>query len=143
MLFGAFVVGVIVSLTTSLPGMIGLPQDTPAAILGLAAAAIAFSMRSADPKALYPTVVAAIMLTVHWYRDILFTARIGSSQRIDTLHTVSCDRCFLAGTGWLIAKGALGVMTNLPLSMANLSLYLQPDKLLSWLPGLVFAVALL
>ncbi len=63
MLFGAFVIGIVVSLTTSLPGMIGLPQDTPAAILALVAAAIAFSMKSASPQAIYVTVVAAIMLT--------------------------------------------------------------------------------
>jgi len=60
MLFGAFAMGIAIALTSSLPGMIGFPQDTPAAILALVTASIAASMRSADPEALYATAVAAI-----------------------------------------------------------------------------------
>ena len=45
MLFGAFVVGITVALTSSLPGMVGLPQDTPAAIMALVAGAIGVSMQ--------------------------------------------------------------------------------------------------
>ncbi len=63
MLFGAFVMGLVVAFTTSLPGLIALPQDTPAAILALMAAAIAASMKLASPDAIYATVLAAIVLT--------------------------------------------------------------------------------
>ena len=143
MLFGAFVVGVMVSLTTSLPGMIGLPQDTPAAILALVAAAIAFSMKSADPKALYPTVVAAIMLTSIFTGTFFLLLGWFKASALIRYIPYPVIGGFLAGTGWLIAKGALGVMTNLPLTMANPSSYVRPDQLASWLPGLVFAVVLL
>ena len=143
MLFGAFVVGVVVSLTTSLPGMIGLPQDTPAAILGLVAASIAFSMRPADPKALYPTILAAIMLTS--IVTGIFFLLLGWFKASGLIRYIPYPVIggFLAGTGWLIAKGALGVMTNLPLTLTNLSSYVHPEALIRWLPGLVFAVALL
>ena len=63
MLFGAFVVGITVALTTSLPGMVGLPQDTPAAIMALVAGAIGVSMKRDNPQAIYVTIVAAISLT--------------------------------------------------------------------------------
>ena len=63
MLFGAFAMGIVISLTTSLPGIIGVPQDTPAVIMGLVAAGISLSMRGETPKAIYATVVAAISLT--------------------------------------------------------------------------------
>ena len=41
MLFGALVMGLVVGLTTSVPGMVAVPQDTPAAILALAVGGIA------------------------------------------------------------------------------------------------------
>src|SRR5512140_1875468 len=63
MLFGAFAIGVVVSITSSLPSVVAIPQDTPAAILALVAAGIAAAMKSAQPQALYVTVVAAIALT--------------------------------------------------------------------------------
>src|SRR4030042_3723854 len=44
MLFGALVFGVVVALITSVPGVIAVPQDTPAAILALMAGGIALSM---------------------------------------------------------------------------------------------------
>lgn len=43
-LFGAFVIGMVVALTSSFPGTIALPQDSPAAILALMATTIAGSM---------------------------------------------------------------------------------------------------
>ena len=49
MLFGALVFGVVVALVTSLPGVVAVPQDTPAAILALMAAGIALHMKSAPP----------------------------------------------------------------------------------------------
>jgi SulP family sulfate permease len=50
---------------------------------------------------------------------------------------------FLAGTGWLVASGALKTMTGVPLSLGNLSKFAQPDMLLLWLPGIAFGIALL
>lgn len=44
----------------------------------------------------------------------------------------------LAGTGWLLTTGAIAMMTD---KLLGLSL-LQPDVLPKWLPGLLFAVAL-
>ena len=63
MLFGSFAMGIVVALTSSLPGTVGFPQDTPAAILALVAAGIAVSMKSAAPQAIYSTVLAAIAIT--------------------------------------------------------------------------------
>ena len=143
MLFGAFVIGIVVSLTTSLPGMIGLPQDTPAAILALVAAAIALSMKSANPQAIYVTVVAAIMLTS--IVTGIFFLLLGFFKASAFVRYIPYPVVggFLAGTGWLISKGALGVMTNMPITIANLSLFFSADKVFLWVPGLIFAVALL
>ena len=63
-LFGALVLCIVVSLTSSFRGMVTLPQDSPAAILGVMAASIAGGMPpSASPDDAFVTVVVAIVVT--------------------------------------------------------------------------------
>src|SRR6185503_3605810 len=50
-LFGGLIVQLIIGLTNSAPGMVGAPQDSPAAILGLTATAIVVSMKDASIEA--------------------------------------------------------------------------------------------
>jgi SulP family sulfate permease len=50
---------------------------------------------------------------------------------------------FLAGTGWLVASGALKTMTGMPINLANLGFFIQPETLLLWLAGAVFGLVLL
>lgn len=143
MLFGAFVVGIVVALLTSLPGTISVPQDTPAAIFALIAASIALSMKEAEPNAVYATVVGAIAITsiitgavyllIAWFKASWFVRYI----------PYPVIGGFLAGTGWLLSLGAFGVMTNVNLSLSTLPQLFTPDTLFNWIPGLIFAVILL
>lgn len=143
MLFGAFATGIAVALTTSLPGMVGLPQDTPAAILGLVAAAIAFSMKGEDPKEIYSTVVAAIsftsiltaifFLTLGWFKASGFVRYI----------PYPVVGGFLAGTGYLLSLGALGIMVHMPINAADLPQLFSVNSLVNWAPGVIFAITLL
>lgn len=143
MLFGAFAMGIAIALTTSLPGMIGFPQDTPAAILALAATSIAVSMRGSAPEAVYATVVAAISLTS--IVTAVFFLLLGWFKASGFVRYIPYPVIggFLAGTGWLLMLGGLNVMTNLPLSIASLPQLLTPDMLIIWVPGVLFAIALL
>jgi sulfate permease, SulP family len=143
MLFGAFVMGIVVSLTTSLPGIVTIPQDTPAAILGLVAASIAISMKQAEPQTIYVTILAAIAVTSLLMG--LFFLLLGGFKASGFVRYIPYPVIggFLAGTGSLLAKGAFGIMANVPMTAANLSRLLLPDKLFLWLPGLVFAIVLL
>ena len=50
---------------------------------------------------------------------------------------------FLAGTGWLLVKGAIFVMTDLPISLSQWTMLFGPENLLRWLPGFFFAILLL
>jgi SulP family sulfate permease len=63
LLFGAFIMGAYVSLTSSLSGAISLPQDPPNVILAVVAASIATTMTSASPERTLATVVGAMMLS--------------------------------------------------------------------------------
>jgi SulP family sulfate permease len=143
MLFGAFAMGIVIALTTSLPGIVGIPQDTPAAILGLVAAGIAISLKDADPQTLYVTISAAIALTS--LLTAAFFLLLGWFKAAGFVRYIPYPVVggFLAGTGWLLTKGALGVMTDMPLTIASLPRILAPDKLIVWVPGLIFAVTLL
>ncbi len=140
MLFGAFAVGIVIALTTSLPGMIGVPQDTPAAIVGLIGASIAVAMKGAEPNAVYATVLAAISITS--ILTGIFFLLLGRFKASGFVRYIPYPVVggFLAGTGWLLSLGAFGVMVSGGLSITHL---FSANNLVSWAPGAVFAVALL
>ncbi|HEY2980408.1 MAG TPA: SulP family inorganic anion transporter, partial [Anaerolineales bacterium] len=143
MLFGAFILGILITLTSSLPGIFGIPQDTPAAILALIGASIALTMKGAAPQAVYTTFLAAIALTTMLtglFFLILGRFKLSTFVRYIPYPVIGG---FLAGTGWLISAGAIGVMSGVSLSMARLPQLLDPGKLIMWLPGLIFAILLL
>lgn len=142
-LFGGFVIGIVVGLTSSVPGIIAAPQDTPTVILALAAAGIAASMQAAEPQAVFVTVLAAIALTsLLMAATFLLLGRFRASGFVRYIPYPVVGG-FLAGTGWLFVKGAFGVMLDLPMTLANLPRLLVTDKLVVWVPGLVFAIVLL
>src|SRR6185295_19331498 len=104
--FGAFVLGLVVALTSSLKVMIAMPQDSAAAILGLVGAGIATGMRLAAPESLYATMLAAITLTSILCGIaflVIGTFRWSAFVRYIPYPVVGG---FLAGTGWLLATGA-------------------------------------
>ncbi len=144
LLYGAVVIGVVVTLTSSLPGVMAAPQDAPAAILALVAAAIAGNMPASAPAdATYSTVVAAIAGTSLLTGAFFFALgrlKLGSLVRFVPYPVVGG---FLAGTGWLLVQGGVGVMTGAPFGLSQLSYLLQPDVLAQWLPGLLFGILLL
>src|SRR5688572_24862227 len=63
MLFGAMVMNILIALTSSIKGMVGGPQDSPAAILAVVALTIAAGAAAASAEQRFATVVAAIILT--------------------------------------------------------------------------------
>jgi SulP family sulfate permease len=130
MLYGAFAMGIVVALVTSLPGMVGVPKDTPAAVLGLLAAGIAASMKSSPPTDVYATVLAAIVLTS--LLTPIFFLLLGSFKASAIVRYIPYPVVggFLAGTGWLMTKGAIGVMANVPLTIASLPRILAPESLI-------------
>lgn len=144
LLLGAFVLGLVVTLTSSFPGMIATPQDSPAAILAFMASALVRDMpASVPPEHKLVTVMAAIIITslltgaFFW---ALGTWKLGNLIRFIPYPVVGG---FLAGTGWLLLKGALGMMTDMTISSSAIPALFQVPILLTWLPGLLFGVALL
>ncbi len=144
MLFGAVVIQLAVSLTSSYSGAIADPQDSSAVILALVAGTIASSMLvSATLEETYLTIVAAIALS-SLLTGLFFLAlgyfKLGGLVRFLPYPVVGG---FLAGTGWLLVTGAIGVMADISPTVSQLPVLFQFDVLIRWLPGLIFAVLLL
>jgi SulP family sulfate permease len=143
-LFGAFTILLLGAITSSIPGTMTIPQDTPAAILALIATGVVGNMSAtATLDETFTTAVAAIILTslLAGLIFILFGRfKLSGFARFIPYPVVGG---FLAGTGWLLAKGAFSVMTDMPLTLANFSSLFRTEVLVHWLPGLIFALALL
>lgn len=143
-LFGAFCLLLLGALTSSIPGTMNIPQDTPAAILALIAAGIVANMAaSATLEETFTTVVTAIILTT-LVTGLVFTVfgrfKLSGFARFIPYPVVGG---FLAGTGWLLVAGSFSVMTDIPLTLDNFGHLFQRDILAHWIPGVVFAVTLL
>src|SRR5690349_928155 len=142
-LFGGLIMQLIIALTSSVPGLTGGPQDSPAAVLGLAALTIAARMEGAAPEAKFITVVVMVILTS--VVSGLFFVCVGSFKlsRFVRFMPYPVVGGFVAGTGLLLAQGALGVMTGKPPSLANLNVLFRPETLLLWIPGILFGAIML
>ncbi|MBL8063518.1 MAG: SLC26A/SulP transporter family protein [Anaerolineales bacterium] len=143
MLVGTVIVTIVIALTSSLVNMVGVPQDTPAALMALMSAGVAATLKGQEPEAVYSTVVGAIMLG-SLLTGILFIIlgrfKLSGFARYVPYPVVGG---FLAGTGYLLVKGAFGVMADIPQKLANIPMFFAPSVLWNWLPGILFGLALL
>jgi SulP family sulfate permease len=144
MLFGTVIVVAVMTFLSSSSHVVGMIQDGPAVILSLIAVAIVATMPAgATPEETFLTVVAAIALSA-LLTGLFFLAlgffRSGGLVRFLPYPVVGG---FLAGTGWLLALGSIAVMTDLSTDLSQIYLLFQPEVLVRWLPGLLFAIVLL
>lgn len=143
---GAAVVAIVVALTSSFRGMVATPQDSTAAVVALiaasAAAAAAGEGGEVSPAALL-TVVGAVGMTTALAGVCFFLLgrfHLGGLVRYLPYPVIGG---FLAGTGWLLVRGALGVMADRPVGFRTLGGLVEPAVALRWVPGALFALALL
>jgi SulP family sulfate permease len=141
-LFGGLIIQLIVALTSSIPGIMGGPQDSPAAILGLMAATIAARIPDTNTEAKFATVVAAVMLTS--ILSGLFFLLIGGFKlgRFVRFIPYPVVGGFIAGTGLLLVQGALGVMIGGTPGITNLGILFTPENLMRWIPSVILGILL-
>lgn len=144
-LFGSFAMCLVVSLGSSFPSAVCLPEDSPAAILASVSAGIAASVATnlADPHAAFVTVGAAMALSTV-ATGALFVVlgrfRLGDLVRYMPYPVVGG---FLAGVGWLLVVGSFAIMVGIPLSFSGLPELLTVGKVLRFAPGVALTVTLL
>src|ERR1043166_736211 len=142
-LLGGLILQLMIGLTSSIPGIISGPQDSPAAILGLTALTIVSRMEGATLQAKFITVVVTIILTS--MISGLFFVLIGGFKLSRFVRFIPYPVIggFIAGTGFLLVQGALGVMLGVTPNMANLSMLFKAENLLLWIPGILFGTLVL
>ncbi|HZB04187.1 MAG TPA: SulP family inorganic anion transporter, partial [Actinomycetota bacterium] len=141
-LFAAVVMLSAVGIGSSLPGVVGSLQDTTAAILALSAASIMQELPGAYHET-FLTLVAITMvatLVTGLFLLVLGRLKLGNLVRFVPYPVIGG---FLAGTGWLLFKGGVGILVDRSLTLTTLHRFVRPDPLLKWVPGMIFAVLLL
>lgn len=142
-LTSAVVLGVIVGMASSLPTVIATPQDTIAVVLAVIVTAVATTlMEDGHEEQVYPTVVAAIVVTslvVGLFFLLLGRFHLGRLIRFVPYPVIGG---FLAGTGWLLIKGSLQVMLDVHFKFGLIPKLGAPDLLIRWLPGALLGVLL-
>ena len=110
-LAGTVVLAAIMALTSSIRRAVAVAQEVPAVAMAPVIAAVSTAMSGSDDAAYHlPTVFAAVILTtiiVGAVTYILGVFKLGSIVRFVPYPVIGG---FLAGTGWLIAFGGLGVV---------------------------------
>ena len=143
-LFGALVLSAVTALTSSLPAVATLPQDHPAVLLAYIAASIASQLQvRGAPAAILPTVIA-VLGVASLATGLIFLALgvCGMGKYVRFIPSPVMGG-FLAGTGWLMAQGALAVMAGVALHLDTLPTLFHGEVLVRWLPGVLYAGILL
>lgn len=143
-LLGAALSGIVIALFASLRGTIGGNQDVPAAILGVVVAAVLAAMPATATKdQTVATVFATIGVTTlatGAFMLALGVFKLGSLIRFLPYPVVGG---FLAGTGWLLALGAIEAMLPEGRPIAELLKPQELGLLAQLLPGIALAVVLI
>ncbi len=130
----------VVALLSTYPGTIAIEQDAPGAILALTATSIVAALPPGASQAQgFATVVVMIVgtsLVVGVFFMLLGFFKLGDLVRFLPYPVMGG---FLAGTGWLLTIGGVGVMTDSTLSPD----LLQADMLIRWLPGVLLGLVML
>ena len=143
-IFSNVAIGMVVALLAPFPGIIATPLAAPTAVLATLASAIALRMNdSFPPQEILVTVLAAMVIsTILAGLLLLVLGRLKLGNKIQLIpHTVIGG--FMGGTGLILLQGSLQVMTNVEVTLSELSTYLQPDVLPKWGTGVICAIILL
>lgn len=136
-LIGNAVLVTVISLFGSFAGTMAVTQDTPAVILAGAAAAVAASVTT-EPDRLLPTVAALLFATtvvVGLVYLVLGAFRLGGFVRFLPFPVLGG---FLAGTGWLLLTGGVGVATGGEVSWD----VFDADVVARWSPAVVLGAVM-
>ncbi|MGZ5345846.1 MAG: SulP family inorganic anion transporter [Actinomycetota bacterium] len=123
-------------------GVVGSVQDAAAAVLAVVATTTALDAFGSLDRAFLTVVAATVVVTLATGITfaLLGVFRLGNLVRYVPYPVVGG---FLAGTGWLLFKGGIGVAATIQPYWRTIPDLLRDDELLRWVPALVFGVLLL
>jgi len=143
-LFGVLISNVVVSIFSSLPGTVGGNQNLPiviTAVITSGAITVMFTGGATESEVLATILfmIAAITLLTGLFFFFLGYFKLGNLVRFLPYPVIGG---VLAGSGWLLVRSAIELLTDLSLGMDALAEFTEPAMLIRWLPGLVFALVM-
>ncbi len=137
-LLASGVVTVVLGIRTKFPLVFGVVQDTAAIVLA-PAVAVVVANGSDDPVRDVFVVISMATLVTGIAMWAIGRARFATAARFMPTTVVAG---FLAGTGWLLTKGGIDVMTNRNLGLGDLDALFGPELMKLWLPGAALGVVI-
>jgi len=145
-LLASAALSLVVSALTSVPGMFGSAQDAPAAVLGALAAGLSTQLVGGvalvGEERFFTTLVIVALSSLA--TGVLFLVfglfRLGNLVRYLPYPVLGG---FMAGTGWLLLTGGVGIMSGVQPSLGYLAELFAGGVPILWVPGVVFAVVLI
>jgi SulP family sulfate permease len=138
----AIAVGLVTTLTSSIPACIAIPSDRTAPMLAILAGSIAAGFATGDATMIKTCIAALIFATAlnGFLLWLLGHFRMGILVRFLPYPVVGG---FMAGAGWLLVKGAFTVATNFELHFSNATHLFASGMILRWAPSLAIALIIL
>jgi SulP family sulfate permease len=123
-------------------GVVGSLQGAAAAVLAVVATSTAIGAFGGLDRTFLTVIAATLVVTVLTGVTFLVLSRfeLGDLVRYVPVPVVGG---FLAGTGWLLVKGGIGVSAGTLVSFEAIGDLIAADALKRWLPALAFGVLLL
>jgi SulP family sulfate permease len=142
-LAGCFCLCLICAFFGTFNGLIGMVQDAPTAVLSTMAVTVAAALGPASsPDVKFMTLVAVISVSsVCTGVCCIVVGRFGLANLLRYMPYPVVGG-FLAGTGWLLSAGSIGVMCDVSLSPTTLGILTEPEILAKWVPGVFYGGAL-
>ena len=138
-LFASTVLAIVIALRSSVPGMIGTTQQVPIASLALIATFVSTSLVGvASGQEMVVTVVAAMGLASVLTGAAFYIIGYFELGRLIRFIPFPVIAGFLAGTGWLITKGSIGVIAGNPNVLTDFQLLSETHVLLKFSLAIVF-----
>ena len=141
MLFGGVVFCLVIGVTSSYPGMLAVPQEVPATVLGTLGAVVG-GMAGAPGEVRLMT-MAALLLVSGALTGLVFLA-VGHLRLSHLLRFIPYPVAggFFAGTGWVLSLAALSVMSGMALEWQTLPRLFEPELAWKWAPGAAYGLVL-
>jgi SulP family sulfate permease len=140
LIVGEMVLCAVVAVLSSYAGSIATVQDTSCVMIAIVMAAIVAHLPAGSSAAQQFATATLLLVGTTVATGLCFLLlgifKLGGLVRFLPYPVMGG---FLAGTGWLLAAGGLGVMTDSPLTAAMF----QPSHLPHWLPGAILGAAML
>ncbi len=143
-LLGATLLAFVTALTSSFPATIAAPDEAAGVIISLVATSLVGAGDVVfDAETIFATVLALIVVSTILSATVFIGLgyfKLGNLVRFIPHPVVGG---VVVTMGWLLVSGAFNVMSGVELEIDSIPQLLTPLGLLSWMPGVLFAMSLL